>query len=464
MKTKKRFSVLCAILAALLGINLLFAACTPQNDNPPANGGDTTDTGDTGDKTDTPPQPTDTAPLNLPDFYVNTKDGEDITSKEEYLTCSVTVDYEDTQYEFESAPAKIRGRGNSSWGMPKKSYKLKFDSKVDLFGNGSAKTWTLIANYCDPSLARNYLAYSVGSLFETQPYTTSTQFVQLYLNGEYNGVYLVCEQVQTGKTRVNIDEDFDVVDTGYLLELDVRIEGEQWLDYVSVYDSHFKTRHYQIKSPDPEDVADAGYDKADYAQFIGEYLSSCMDALVSGTYQEICGLVDVESFAESYILNELFNPQDVGDSSFFIYKKKGGKIYSGPVWDYDISTGNCDYPSGFYTQDLSSNPNCLWAKELNPWYYYLLRHEEFKTLVAQKLAHYSKTIEEKITQCVEYLYRREDAFKKNFEVWNIIGTYVWPNPSALVNLKSWRAHVNYVQSWLAKSLKYMKSVYNFNAS
>lgn len=447
MPSKKRLSALCAILAALLGINLLFAACTPQSENPPANGDDSTDT----------------TPLTLPDFYVNTKDEEEITSKEEYLTCSVTVDYEDTRYEFESAPAKIRGRGNSSWyEMPKKSYRLKFDEKTDLFGNGSAKTWTLIANYCDPSLSRNYLAYSLGSIFETQIYTTSTQFVHLYLNGKYNGVYLVCEQVQTGKNRIDIDESIDDEDTGYLIELDVRKEGVEDYDYFCINDTHFDDRYYQIKSPDPEDVEEAGGESLQekFAYYIRIYVThSFISIAYQNTYASICELIDVESFAESYILNELFNSQDVGDSSFFLYKKKGGKLYSGPIWDYDISMGNCNYPSSFYTQDLSSNPYCLWAKELNPWYYYLLRYKEFRELVSEKLEYYADKITEKLNACIKYLYAREAEFKKNFEVWDIWGTYVWPNPDEMVRLKNWHAHVNYVHNWLKKSLSNLKTVY-----
>lgn len=250
------------------------------------------------------------------------------------------------------------------------------------------------------------------------------------------------------------------MDTGYLLELDVRIEGQQYYDYVSIYDTHFQQRNYQIKSPDPGDVEEARGDQYSFADFIDMYLyRSYYNMVDHEPYETVCEWIDVESFAESYILNELFNSQDVGDSSFFLYKKKGGKLYSGPIWDYDISMGNCNYPSSFYTQDLSSNPNCLWAKELNPWYYYLLRYKEFRALVVEKLAYYSEKITARLNACVDYLLARETEFEKNFEAWDILGKSIWPNPPAMVRLKTWRAHVTYARNWLKDSLTYIQSVY-----
>lgn len=143
--------------------------------------------------------------LELPVMVINTLNSVPILDKENYVNCNVSVFNADEDYCFMRISADIRGRGNSSWTMPKKPYKLKFDAKVDLFGNGSAKTWTLIANYNDPSLIRNYLAYSSGAVFESiKETTTKVQFVELYLNDEYEGVYLICEQNEVGSTRVDI--------------------------------------------------------------------------------------------------------------------------------------------------------------------------------------------------------------------------------------------------------------------
>ena len=141
---------------------------------------------------------------DLPCFYVNTENKAPITSKEEYVKCTTTINNTKSEYKLFNSSGKIRGRGNSTWKQEKKPYKLKFDESTDLFGNGSAKTWTLIANHFNPTLIKNYLAYSVCNEFASQPYTTSLEFVDLYLNNEYQGVYAVCEQIEAHKNRVNI--------------------------------------------------------------------------------------------------------------------------------------------------------------------------------------------------------------------------------------------------------------------
>ncbi|MDE6550971.1 MAG: CotH kinase family protein, partial [Clostridia bacterium] len=191
--------------------------------------------------------------LAMPIIALDTLDDAPITSKEEYIRCSVDV-IGAGQYDFIDASAKIRGRGNSTWTLDKKPYRLKFDAATDLFGNGAARDWTLIANHCDKSLVRNYLTYSLAELFETQKYTTTTQFVEVYLNGVYEGVYAVHEQTQTGAGRVEIDEDFDDNDISFLLELDERAyeEGVEGKDYFKVGGNL-----YAIKTPDTDLITPA---------------------------------------------------------------------------------------------------------------------------------------------------------------------------------------------------------------
>ena len=169
---------------------------------------------------------------------------------------------------------------------------MKFDEPIDLFGNGEARTWTLIANHTDLSLIRNYLAYSIAAIFDTQEYTSKTQFVDLYLNGEYRGVYLVCEQVEVHSSRVNIAESGEL-DTGYLIELDSREEG------IGFY---LNDKFYAIKSPDTDGRL---YTEA-HGEFIKSYLVKCIEAISNDDYEKIESLIDTKSFAQAYIVFELF--------------------------------------------------------------------------------------------------------------------------------------------------------------
>ena len=383
--------------------------------------------------------------LTFPIVSISTENSKQISSKEEYITCQVSVSNAQTEFCFEDKEAKIKGRGNSTWLMPKKPYKLKFDSKVDLFGNGKAKTWTLIANYCDKSLSRNLMAYSIAREIGFN-YTTSTQCVDLFVNDVYQGVYLVCEQIQVDKNRVNISSNLSNVDTGYLIELDSRApnEGQEGKDYF-VIDGY----NYAIKDPDVEDEEFT----SEHFNFIKDYFTSSYNSLISNDYEIIKNYIDVESFAKCYLVEELFNNIDVGFSSFYFYKDSGGKLCAGPVWDFDISSGNCDYTEN------GNDYNSLYAKEQNIWFKKLLAYQQFQDLVSDLLESYKDRISLKIDEVANY--QRQHAYdnKLNFEAWQILGTYVWPNPSEIVSLKTWEKQLDYLTNWLKKSLNYLSSVY-----
>ena len=313
----------------------------------------------------------------FPVISIDTNDGQPILSKEEYITCSVDIDNTNDEYLVSDATGKIKGRGNSTWDAPKKPYKLKLDEPIDLFGNGEARTWTLIANYTDLSLIRNFLACSIASIFDTQQYTSKIQFVDLYVNGDYLGVYLLCEQNEVGTSRVDITVSSDL-DTGYLLELDGRFDGEGF--YVN-------EEFYSIKSPD----TDSRLFTEEHREFIKSYLEDCLIALSGDDYESVETLIDTKSFAQSYIIYELFKSVDVGFASFYIYKDAGGKLTCGPVWDFDRSLGI----TGHHHE--AEDYAVLWAKEKNTWFNKLLNHDEFVKLVSEQIIEYSDLITQKMT-------------------------------------------------------------------
>lgn len=376
--------------------------------------------------------------LDLPIIRINTENNMAITSKEEYLKCQVTLSNSEDIYEFKNLDAKIRGRGNHSWQyFDKKPYKLKFEEKIDLFGNGKAKTWTLIANAVDGSMIRNYLAYNVGSILDDLSYTTSTQYVDLYVNGNYRGVYLVCEQVETGKNRVDIDESMESVDTGYLIELDAHIvnEGVENVDYFVC-----EGKNFGIKTPDVEDELF----NSEYLNFIKSYVQACFDAMKGDSFESIEGLMDVNSFVDSYILNELFKSCDIDFSSFYMYKDAGGKLCSGPIWDYDFSSGN-SYVSEFNdAKNIKADNNIIYG--------YLLQFDEFKSLVSQKIETYYVEIENCLNQKINYVLEHySKSFERNYTKWGIVTNFL--------DIDDWKENVSYLKNWLLDSLNYMKEFY-----
>lgn len=413
--------------------------------------------------------------VSLPVFNVVTNDGKDVTSKDYYKDCKISVSNAEEKYCFENKTAGIRGRGNSTWAWPKKPYKIKFDSKIDLFGNGKAKKWTLIANYCDYSMIRNYMVYSLAQEFEElSKTTTTTQFVDVYFNGRYDGVYLLCEQVETGSNRVDIEDDLEKVTDpeklGFLLEWDARAaenggvpSNKDRFEYDGDY--LFKVNEgylssgtcFIIKSPDYEDAADLGLNFNIYVDHIQSYMNNALKVLWANNYNAVKEIFDVQSWAEGYIIDELFKTVDVAYSSFYMFKDdKDGKLYRGPLWDYDISSDNCNYYAPI------NNATHIYATR-NPIYKKLLEYSEFRALVTDMLKQKAAQINATLDNCVRYVYARSDAFERNFERWPLLNWGYFdgwcPVPDHLRAMKTWKEEVEHLRSWLNKSLNYMLTQY-----
>lgn len=387
--------------------------------------------------------------LDLPVFIINTEDKTPINSKENYVQCTVSVKNAEEEYCFENYTAQIRGRGNSSWGFEKKPYKLQFvesdtnGKKIDLFGNGKAKTWTLIADYADLSLSRNAIAYEIGrAVNEIADTTTTTQPVEVYLNGRYDGVYLICEQMQAGENRVEIEEDLENgVNTGYLLEIDGRAknEGVEGIDWFKVREVPFA-----IKSPDTEDELFT----AEFNEYIKNYLTLCFDT-IELDYQKACELIDMDSFASGYIVHELIKSCDAGYYSFYVHKDKDGLLKCGPIWDFDFSSGNCGW--------VDLQPEKMSVASSNIFFRLLLKHQEFKDLIKEKLDLYENRIFGIINEYPDKVFENRASYERNFlrwtNCWEVLKDYGENGqPEEILAIKTWEGQVMYLQEWLFESL------------
>lgn len=377
----------------------------------------------------------------MPIIEINTQNGAGVNNTSTYIKCTFNLSNTDDGQEIIDLGAQIRGRGNTSWSeSPKKPYKIKLDHDVSLFGFGKAKDWTLISNYCDKSLIRNYLAYTVALEFPELQESSKSQLVEVYLNGEYLGVYLLCEQIEVGDNRVNVSEDTSKIDTGYLVELDGRADGT----CITV-----DGRSYVVKFPNPDtELTNA------HKAFITDYLTRCLSVMRTGTFEQASALINMESFAQAYIVFELFKCADVDWSSFFLHKDAGGRLECGPIWDFDLSVGNINH------SDAAKPSNTLYVRNVSDWFNGLFKFKEFERLVADTLKEYAPRIEKCIEDCLSYVYALpKEAFDRNFEKWDILDKYVWSNPPEIVRITSWKGQVEYVRSYLNISLMYLLSKY-----
>ncbi len=389
----------------------------------------------------------------LPKVSITTENGAEITSKEVYIAATVSISNVKDEWLLDEVEAGVRGRGNTSWEEPKKPYRIKFKSKQEIFGHAKAKSWTLIANYCDKSLSRNYLAYTLASKMDGIEFSSMAEFVDLYLNGRYLGVYLLCDQIEVGEGRINVEEESSDIDTGYLLEMNFRapMEGELDWDYFFAKDLF---PAYTIKSP----ATDEDYYSQEQLYYIKDYLSNAYAAILSRDMQAIHQYIDINSFIDCYIVHELFCSVDVPFSSFYLYKKKNGVLYAGPVWDFDRSSGNVNYGPG---QKESQSPRAaLWVAKTNPWYQALLDVPEIKTILQKRLADAQLNIAEIIAECDTLATTHNKSFQKNFVKWPIMGEYVAPNPDDVVAIKTVKGQLAFLKDWLTARNQYMLMMYD----
>ena len=241
---------------------------------------------------------------------------------------------------------KIKGRGNTSWDKPKKGYNITYDQKVSVAGMNKNKKYSLLPNYQDDSLARNRILYDLSDAVG-MPYASDSRFVDFYVNGYYWGAYQMAEKVEAGSLVTDVsgeeylnEDDTVKADFPFIAEVDASAGGD---DYYVTCDGGVKI---SIKAPELE-PGDAGYDevKAYVRTKYNALLSACRTAIRKPA-DSIAGLIDLDSAAKLYLINELGKNWDSGVSStFFTYKQDADgswKFFGSPVWDYDNSLGNAN--------------------------------------------------------------------------------------------------------------------------
>ncbi len=192
---------------------------------------------------------------NLPSIYIETFNNEPITSKSRYIYANMVYVGDNGEVHYDSL--EIRGRGNSTWNLAKKPYRIKFKNSTKFLGKGYAKnkSWTLLANHGDKSLLRNAVTSAMGD-FLGQPFNPAAHFVDLFLNGTYIGNYQVSDQVNVDNKRVEIYEqeematDSSNITGGYLVEVDGFGTSEEVHFYTN------KNVIISVKSPDEDVIND----------------------------------------------------------------------------------------------------------------------------------------------------------------------------------------------------------------
>ncbi len=272
----------------------------------------------------------------------------------------------DGELDYSGRIDSMNGRGNDTWGnYEKKPYSVKLDDSADLLHMGEAEKWILLANARDASNLNNKIVYDFADRIGLT-YSPDSEWIDLYLNNEYMGVYLLCERIEIGESRVNIssaDADgsyivsqeivgrlYEKEDPYFVTEAGIGIRIHEMNNQTERLCSLFQTAERAIMSEDG------------------------MDAQTGLHYTEI---IDMDSWVRRYLIEEIFMSIDAGYGSQYYYGNVGDtndKIYAGPVWDYDHALARQRF---IPPNAMMANREYIHRYGYTPWYYCLYQKEDF---------------------------------------------------------------------------------------
>lgn len=371
---------------------------------------------------------------NVPALFIDTRSGglKELKENKEYVV-SGTISAVSAKGEWEEKQGlkAMGGRGNTSFaGYEKKPFSITLKEEASVLGLPEGQKYALISNASDPSLIRNDIARRMEMALGLT-YSHEGKFVDLYINGEYEGNYYLCDDIEIGEKRVNIRNQEAVMDLfyrnrnyeskeiyetdnakarkitlnptdisgGYLMEREYSQRYEY--EYPNI-DSGFVTdnkEHFVVKNP--------RYCSAEQIEYIRKYVNEAEAAILSPDgrnaenkkhYEDY---IDVESFVKKYLVEEVTKNYDGGVSSSYFYKDSdvnGGKLCAGPGWDYDMSMGNYVEWMEEFSADPTGISELAFHTYASSWYTKLYQKAEFYTLIEE---YYHKALEPFLQELLE---------------------------------------------------------------
>lgn len=411
----------------------------------------------------------------VPTIYINTL-GNTIVN-EPKIKSEITVRVDDT-ITLKSVIG-IEYRGSSSFYFDQKSFGFEF---WDALSNGidsvimdlpKGDDFILYAPANDKSLLRNVLTYELSN--QIGMYATKTRFVQLYLNGSYNGLYVLMEKIKRNKSRVNISKASSSDNSGgYIIKVDKSTGDGPYGSYDTYYDANISWRskydtagkallfapfgakkgvenYFLFEYPKAEDITPA------QKSYINKYLDDFEAALISSNYKDpVLGykaFIDVPSFIDFFLLNELSHNPDAFRLSTFMNKDKGGKLKMGPVWDFNIAWGNDSRTPISATYNWAYNFNNYYPYDMwlvHFWWSRLLSDSDFVTQVKSRWNELrgNQFSEANILSIIDKninLLQKNSSITQHFTRWKFLGVALPFN--GFVG-QTYQEEVDYLKNWV----------------
>jgi len=367
---------------------------------------------------------------------------------------------------FQNLGAQIRGRGNTTWFNMggKRPFRIRFDTARPMFGSAhAARDWTFIASALDYTLMRQYSAYLLGRMLGgDQGFLGPVgHFLHVYLNGEYRGVYMLSDQIQAGPGRAELTSNLVPRLSEFLLEWCGRADrpGNPGGPEEFIVTVQIPNNANRQDMPFVVDFPGGGVLRGGHGHM--DFLSGFLNEVSLAIYErrgraELSRLIDVESFVDFYLIQELFKNHDSFWSSLrFQIRQVGGRpvLFAGPVWDFDMSSG------GGWDGRSDYSPRGWWTARWNGWFNSLMRTDWFRGLVVARwddIRDLEVAVMKARIRSLAETYR--DCFERNFDRWPVLGTNVFvPGPNSnpafgvtpsVMALGTFAENVEYLSDWL----------------
>ncbi len=362
----------------------------------------------------------------IPELTITTTDPSivEIPSKDYYLEGTLAVNGRGG-YEDYTGKTEVKGRGNSTWGYPKKPYRLKLNKKAEICGLGKAKNYVLLANHLDPTLMLNSVAFKTGRLLEL-PFTNHAIPVDVVLNGIYKGSYLLTEQIEVKENRVDLDENNSV-----MWELD-----SYWDDEPKFKSTAFNLP-VMVKDPDLT-TEQFEYWKKDFNAFTTQFAK---EPLEGNSYVD---MIDIESVAKFLITFNLVHNMEINHpKSVFLHKEGNGKYVMGPIWDFDWAydyEGTSNHFGRYNTPLFSSSMNGVGTA----FFQRFLQDSRVKAIYKRTWQDFKNNKLDALLQYVDdYAVMLKPSVERNSELWE--------------NTRSFDTKVKELKTWLKNRADYIDS-------
>lgn len=366
----------------------------------------------------------------IPELTITTTDPSiaEIPSKDYYLEGTLAVNGRGG-YEDYTGKTEIKGRGNSTWGYPKKPYRLKLNKKAEICGLEKAKNYVLLANHLDPTLMLNSVAFKIGRLLEL-PFTNHAIPVDVVLNGIYKGSYLLTEQIEVKENRVDLDENNSV-----MWELD-----SYWDDEPKFKSTAFNLP-VMVKDPDLT-TEQFEYWKKDFNAFTTQFAK---EPLEGNSYVD---MIDIESVAKFLITFNLVHNMEINHpKSVFLHKEGNGKYVMGPIWDFDWAydyEGTSNHFGRYNTPLFSSSMNGVGTA----FFQRFLQDSRVKAIYKRTWQDFKNNKLDALLQYVDdYAVMLKPSVERNSELWENTRSF----DTKVKELKTWlRNRADYIDSEVSK--------------